>query len=97
MVSTEKLTYRDSDGLLREVRGCTLNVDPRGKNWIWSQSLKQNLVYRIEGRTNAILAALSAAMTQLEYRDARIAELQKVADLAQAFAAEIQGSDSDSE
>jgi hypothetical protein len=84
-----KLNYTDHDGARREVRGCTLTVDHLDRHWIWSDQTQSNLVYKTKGRENALLAALDSALFDIHLKDARIAELQRIADLAMAFADEI--------
>lgn len=86
---SEKLTYRDHDGVQYEVHGCSLTVDHLDRHWIWSEQLKQNLVYRTKGRENALIAAISSLLFTIELRDERIAKLQRIADLAERFADEI--------
>lgn len=86
---TTKLTYRDHDGITREVKGCTMTVDHLDRHWIWNDKQESNLVYRTKGRENALIAALNRALFIIQLRDERIAGLQRIADLAQAFAAEI--------
>ena len=84
-----KLTYTDHDGALREVRGCELTVDKLGRHWIWSEQTESNLVYQTKGREDALLAALDAALFYIKLKDERIAALQRIADLASAFADQI--------
>jgi hypothetical protein len=88
MTST-KLTYTDHDGARQEVRGCTLTVDKLGRHWIWSEQEQSNLVYKTKGREDALLAALDSLLFTIQLKDERIAKLQKIADLAYAFAAQI--------
>ena len=83
-----KLIYIDHDGARRVVRDCTLTIDPLDRYWIWSDQLKQNLVYQTKGRENALLAAINSLLFTIQLRDERIAALQRVYDLAQSFAAE---------
>jgi hypothetical protein len=90
-----KLTYTDHDGAVREVRGCNLTVDHLGRHWIWSEQTESNLVYRTKGREDALLAALDSALYHIELRDRRIAALQRIAALAQAFADQIKPDEDD--
>lgn len=83
-----KLTYRDHDGVTREVKGCRLTVDNLDRHWIWSDRIQQNLVYKTKGRENALLASIDSLLFILQLRDERIAALQRVVDLAERFAAE---------
>ena len=84
-----KLTYTDHDGANREVEDCTLTVDHLDRHWIWSEKLGHNLVYKTKGREDALLAAIDSLLFTIQLRDERIAGLQRVADLAERFAAEI--------
>lgn len=85
----EKLTYTDHDGARREVKGCRLTVDHLDRHWIWSDQLKHNLVYKTKGRENALLDAIASLLFTIQLRDERIAALQRIADLAHAFADEV--------
>jgi hypothetical protein len=84
-----KLSYIDHDGARREVSGCTMIVDHLDSHWIWSEQLRRNLVYQTKGRENALLAAIDSLLFTIQLRDERIAKLQRIADLAQAFAEEV--------
>lgn len=86
---SSKLSYRDNDGCVRVVEGCTLTVDHLDRHWIWSEQLQHNLVYKVKGRENALVGAIASLLFTIQLRDERIAELQRVADLAQKFANEI--------
>ncbi len=86
---TTTLTYRDTDGRLSEVEGCTITVDQLDRHWIWSEQLEHNLVYRTKGRENALIAAIDSLLFTVKLRDERIAELQRIADLARKLADEI--------
>ena len=83
------LVYTDSDGVKREVKGCTLTVDHLDRRWIWSEQLEQNIAYKIRGRDDALLAAISSLLFTIKLRDDRISGLQRIADLASAFADQI--------
>ena len=86
---TQSLSYIDNDGARREVKGCRLTVDHLDRHWMWSEQLQQNLVYKTKGREDALLAAIASLLFTVQLRDERIASLQRIADLATAFAAEI--------
>jgi hypothetical protein len=81
-----KLEFRDSDGIPREVKGCTLTVDALGRHWIWSEQLQQNIVYNVKGREDALLSSINSLLFLIELKDERIKELQRIADLAESFA-----------
>lgn len=87
--ASSKLTYVDHDGARREVRGCSLTVDHLDRHWIWCEQQKSNLVYKTKGRDNALIASIDALLFIISLRDERIAALQRVADLATAFADQI--------
>lgn len=88
-VKETELVYQDHEGVTRVVRGCELTVDHLDRHWIWSEVLEQNLAYRTKGRENALLAALDLALFIISLRDERIASLQRIANLAQAFADQV--------
>jgi len=90
-----KLTYVDHDGARREVEGCTLAVDKLDRHWIWSEQLQHNLVYMTKGRENALLAAIDSLLFTIQLKNERIAALQRVADLATAFADQIKPDEDD--
>lgn len=83
---SDELTYIDSDGVPREVSGCKLSVDKVGRYWLWSETLQQNLAYKIKGREACFLEAIDSLLYIIQLRDERISELQKIADLASDFA-----------
>lgn len=87
------LTYTDHDGVTRTVPGCDLYVDDLDRHWIWSEQLWHNLVFRVKGRENALLAAIDGLLSTIQLRDERIAALQRVVNLAERFAAEAFPSD----
>lgn len=89
MDTHNKLTYQPHEGSPREVRGCTLTVDHFDRHWIWSEQLRQNLVHSTKGRENALLAAIDSLLFTIQLRDNRIAGLQRIVDLAEAFAAQV--------
>lgn len=84
-----KLQYTDHNGARREVRGCNLVVDKFDRHWIWSEQLQRNLVCRTRGRENALLSAIDSLLFTIRLSDERIAGLQRIADLAKQFAAEV--------
>lgn len=81
-----KLTYTDHDGARRVVKGCRMTVDKFDRHWIWCEQLEHNLVYRIKGREDALLAAIDSLLFTIQLRDERIANLQRITSLAEAFA-----------
>lgn len=89
MTTASTLTYRDHDGVPRGVKGCRLKVDHLDRHWLWSEQIDRNLVYKTKGRENALIAAIDSLLFTLKLRDERIAGLQRIADLATAFADEI--------
>ncbi len=84
-----QLTYKDSEGVTREVKGCNHSIDKRGKHWIWCETLEHNLVYKSETYENALLASIASLLYTIELKNERIADLQKIADLASVFADQI--------
>jgi len=89
MTTNTKLTYRDSDGTLRELARCDLYQDTVGRYWLWSEDLQINLAYKVKGREDCLLAAIDCLLFMVQLRDERIAKLQRIADLATAFADQI--------
>lgn len=90
-----KLTYVDCDGATQEVEDCTLTVDSLDRHWIWSEKLELNPAYQTKGRENALLAAIDSLLFTIQLRDERIAELQRIANLAERFVAEVTLDDED--
>lgn len=82
------LTYTDREGN-RQTVNATLTVDAHGRHWIWSEQLQHNLAFKIKGREDALLAAIASLLFTVQLRDERIAGLQRIADLAQRFAEEV--------
>jgi hypothetical protein len=98
MTTPEKeLSYVNHDGVKRTVSGCRLTVDNLDRHWIWSEQLMQNLVYETKGRENALLATIDSLLFTIKLRDERIAGLQRIATLAEAFANEIKPDASEEE
>ena len=89
MTTTSTLAYVDHDGARREVKGCRLTVDDLDRHWIWSEQIDHNIVYRTKGRENALIASIDSLLFTIKLRDERIAALQRIADLAIAFADQI--------
>lgn len=83
-----KLEYLDSDGVKREVEGCTLTVDQFGRHWLWSEQLQHNLTYKIRGREDALISSIDSLLHTIEMKDRRIKELQRIVDLAERFTQE---------
>lgn len=88
-LETTALTYTDHDGARREVEGCRMTVDKLDRHWIWCDQLDQNLVYKTKGREDALLAAIDSLLFTIQLRDERIEGLQRIADLAEKFAAAV--------
>jgi len=86
---TSTLTYTDHDGARRKVRGCSMTVDHLDRHWLWSDQLEKNIVYKTKGKENALLAAIDSLLFTIQLRDERIAGLQRIADLAHAFADQV--------
>jgi hypothetical protein len=86
---TTTLTYIDYDGARREVNGCHLTVDHLDRHWIWCEQQESNLVWKIKGRENALLASIDMLLFIIHLRDERIKSLQRIADLATAFADQV--------
>lgn len=82
------ITYTDHEGASRTIKA-TLTVDALDRHWIWSEQLQHNLAYKVKGRENALWAAIDSLLFTIKLRDERIAHLQRIADLAQRFAEEV--------
>lgn len=80
------LRYRASDGAMREVGDCSMTTDKAGRYWLWSDALERNLAYEAKTREDCLLAAIDSLLFTISLRDSRIAELQRIADLALQFA-----------
>jgi hypothetical protein len=79
------LTYVDHDGAKRELSGCSMHADKAGRYWLWSEQLQHNLAYQERGREACLLSAINSLLFTIQLRDERIAALQRIADLADAF------------
>lgn len=86
---SEELTYVNSDGARRNVRGCKLVKDKAGRYWLWSDALQQNLAYKSKGREDCFLEAIDSLLFSIHLRDEQISALQRIADLASDFADQI--------
>jgi len=85
----ENLTYRDSDGVSRQVEGCNLYQDKAGRYWLWSESLEHNLAHKIKEKEDCLLAAISSLLFTIQLKEECIMSLQRIVHLAQRFADEI--------
>lgn len=84
--ATTSLRYRDSDGAMCEVGGCSMTTDKAGRYWLWSDAVELNLAYKAKTREDCLLMAIDSLLFTISLRDSRIAELQRIADLARQFA-----------
>ena len=84
-----RLHYKDSDGLVRVLSGCSLTQDKVGRYWLWCDKLEHNLAFKIKTKEDCLIAAIDSLLFTIQLRDERIASLQRIATLAQAFADEI--------
>ena len=82
------ITYTDHEGASRTIKA-NLTVDSLDRHWIWSEQVQYNLAYKVKGRENALWAAIDSLLFTIQLRDERIAYLQRIADLAQRFAEEV--------
>lgn len=83
------LNYLDSEGIPQEVKACRMTKDAAGRFWLWSEYLEHNLSYKAKSREDCLLSAISSLLFTIKLRDERIAGLQRIADLATAFADQI--------
>lgn len=83
------LEYRDSDNLRRKLEDCNIRVDTAGRYWLWSEQLESNLAYKAKTREDCFLESINMLLFIISMRDERIQMLQKIADLANAFADQI--------
>jgi hypothetical protein len=91
----KSLGYIDCDGIPRAVMGCALTQDKADRFWLWSDALQHNIAYKAKTKEDCLLAAISSLLFSIKMRDDRIAELQKIADLARNFAEAINPSAND--
>ncbi len=85
-----ELTYKLSeDNKARIIEGVRHSLDKQGKHWIWCESLEHNLAYKSETFENALLSSIASLLYTIELKNERIADLQKISNLAQAFADQI--------
>lgn len=85
-MTSENLIYRNSDLYKTEVEGCRLTKAKNGKFYLWSEALEHNLAYNMATREDALLAAIDSLLFTIKLKDNRIAELQRVYDMASALA-----------
>lgn len=85
-MTAENLIYRNSEGWKTEVKGCELTKAKNEKFYLWSEALKHNLAYNVQTREDALLAAIDSLLFTIELRDKKIAELQRVYNLAAELA-----------
>lgn len=83
------LDYRCSSGEPSTLEGCTMTVDKAGRYWLWSEQEQCNLAYKASSRDECLLNAVGILLYTIQLRDERIAALQRIADLAHAFADQI--------
>jgi hypothetical protein len=83
------LTYTDHDGVQRTIEGCNLTIDKAGRYWLWSEQLKHNLAFKERSKEDCLLSAINSLLFTIELKDNRIADLQRIADLAMKFAEEV--------
>lgn len=86
-----KLTYTlsETNHTRKYEIDCEHIIDKNGKHWIWSNKLKHNLVYNSNTFENALLASIASLLYTIELQDERIESLQRIANLAQAFADQV--------
>lgn len=95
MNEMNKLLYKDSDGVTRELTDCSLYQDKAGRYWLWSDQLQQNLAYKIKEKEDCFLEAISSLLFIIQLKDERIKGLKYIADLAQKFADQIKPDNED--
>jgi hypothetical protein len=86
---TSLLNFVDHENVKRSIGGCQLTVDHLDRHWIYSEQLQCNIVYKTTGRENALIASIDSLLFMIHLRDERIAELQRIANLAKQFADQI--------
>lgn len=72
------LQYRDSDGILRQVKGVEVTQDKKnGKYWVWSEMLQYNLAYKMLTKEDALTASIASLLFIVELKSKEIAELRE--------------------
>ena len=94
MITKSQLTYKDHEGVTRTVKGVSVAEDEIGRHWLWSEKLQINLAYNTLGRENALIAAIDSLLHHIELQSERIESLQRIADLARAFADQVKPDES---
>lgn len=94
MITKSQLTYKDHEGATHTVKGVSVTEDETGRHWLWSEKLQINLAYLIKGRENALIAAIASLLHHVELQSERIESLQRIADLASAFADQVKPDES---
>ena len=89
MITKSQLTYKDHEGVTHTVKGVSVTEDEIGRHWLWSEKLQINLAYLIKGRENALIAAIASLLHHVELQSERTKSLQRIADLASAFADQV--------
>lgn len=95
MITKSPLTYKDHEGVTRTVKGVSVTEDETGRHWLWSEKLQVNLAYLTKGRENALIAAIASLLHHIELQSERIGSLQRIADLASAFADQVKPDESE--
>jgi hypothetical protein len=76
---TEKMTYTDSDGVDREIRGgLSIRADKSGKLWLWSDTLGYNLAYKQKDAEHLLKMALNSLLFTLERQKEELRELREL-------------------
>ena len=94
MITKSPLTYKDHESVTRTVKGVSVAEDEIGRHWLWSEKLQINLAYSTKGRENALSAAIASLLHHIELQSERIESLQRIADLARAFADQVKPDES---
>lgn len=84
-----ELTYIDGDNIKRTLKDCNLIIDKNGRHWFWSEQLQHNIACRTKTKEDTLIAAIDSLLFTIQLKDERIADLQKIANLASAFADQI--------
>lgn len=95
MITKSPLTYKDHESVPRTVKGVSVTEDETGRHWLWSEKLQINLAYQTKGRENALTAAIASLLHHVELQSKRIEDLQRIADLACAFADQVKPDESE--